>query len=130
MVVMLHSSFLFFCARFHPSTYAENRSRNAIIYTYMIQVSACVYAVARAAGKVLHSEQGPLQAQACEQQCQAPVFGPADSCRAPYQFHQGGFGRILMCAVKSRLPHNRLPLAGGLSVRCKTQKRVGIRTQS
>lgn len=88
-----------------------------------------MYAVARVAGKVLLSEQGPLRAHACEQQRQAPVFGPDASCRAPYQFHQGGFGRILMCAVSSRLPHNRLPLAGGLSVRCETQKREGIRTQ-
>lgn len=33
-----HSLFLFFffCARFQPSTYAEDRSQDAIIYTYMI----------------------------------------------------------------------------------------------
>lgn len=88
-----------------------------------------MYAVARAAGSVAVSEQGPLRAQSGEQQCQAPVFGPAASCRAPYQFHQGGLGRILMCAVKSRLPHNRLPLTGGLSMRCERQKRKGIGTQ-
>lgn len=70
------------------------------------------------------SEQGPLQAQRGEEQHQAPGPCPAARCRAAYHFHRGGFGRVHVRAVTSRLSHNGLPFTGGLSVCCVKKRKV------
>lgn len=70
----------------------------------------------------LASEQGPLQAKCSKEQCNAPGSCPASWRRAPYHPYWGGFGRVLMWAVTSRLSPNGFFLNGDFCVCCERKK--------
>lgn len=122
-IVLFHNLscpfFFSFFHHYHPSMYIEGRSKDTMIDMYMICVSTCMFL--EGWGWVVASEQGPLETQCSKEQCKTPGSCPDGRSWAPYHFHWGGLGRVLICAVTTRLSWNGLPFTGGFSVCCERQ---------